>query len=75
VSHDEIQHRAIGLLPLGLYQVERRRPAHSSRSEWIDARHRIKAFDNERDLPWLWVMLLGATHWLQERQNRPIGSN
>jgi hypothetical protein len=45
------------------------------RSECIDARHWVKAFGNERDLPWLWVMLPGATHWLQERRNRPIGSN
>jgi hypothetical protein len=52
-----------------------RRLAHSSRSECIDAGHGVKAFGNERNLPWLWVMLPSATHWLQERQNRPIGSN
>jgi hypothetical protein len=47
----------------------------SSRSDCIDAGDGVKAFRNERNLPWLWVMLPGATHWLQERQNRPIGSN
>ena len=39
----------------------------SSRSECIDVGHGVKAFGNERNLPWLWVMLPGATRWLQER--------
>jgi hypothetical protein len=30
----------------------------------IDAGDGVKAFGNERNLPWLWAMLPGATHWL-----------